>query len=84
MKKEWKHWRKTFNNHVADDGAVSANVFLSFTVYEHVDECQTYCDAVYIPDSLFTERMNEIFDGNLLMTAKQQPGKSLEEYLQEL
>ena len=88
--KEWKHRKKAFHNCVAAHEAVGERNkldvptnFLSYFVYEDIDECQTYDDAIRILDGLYIKGPNEVFAHHLLVTAKQQPGQSLKEFLQE-
>jgi len=50
--------------------------FLSFKIYEHIDECETYDEAVGVLD--------EVFASHLLATTKHQPGQTLDDYLEEL
>ena len=90
--KEWKHWKTTFHNYVTAYEAVGEvnkldvlTKFLSCTVYEHIDGCQKYDDAIRILDNLYSLKgPDEVFARHLLATAKQQPGHSLKEFLQEL
>ena len=90
--KEWKHWKRTFQNYViafetADNTVDRLQVltnFLSFHIFEYIDECETYEAAIQKLDSVLMKTPNEVFARHLLATAKQKPGQSLEEFLQEL
>jgi len=77
--KEWKHWKKTFQNYVAvyetegveiDKLQVPTN-FLSNKIYEQIDECETYDQAVGVLDDLFIKTPNEVFARHWLATTKQ-------------
>ena len=90
--KEWKHWKKTFENYMSAHAAEGLTIdklqvltnFLSFNLYEYIDECGTYEDAIKSLDGLFIKTPNEVFARYLLATTKQRPGQSMDEYLQEL
>ena len=67
--KEWKHWKKTFQNYLStfteqnediDKLKVHTN-YLSFEVYDYVDECETYDDAEACLEALFVKKPNEVF-----------------------
>ena len=58
--------------------------FLSQTVYELINECLTYDDTVYVLKSVYMKSINEFFARHLLSICKQQPGESLDEFLQAL
>ena len=53
-------------------------------MYDYIDECETYHDAVASLEALFVKKPNEVFARHLLATARQQPGQSLDEFLQRL
>ena len=58
--------------------------FLSFHVFEYIDESETYEAAIQKLDNVLMKTANEVFARHLLATAKQKPGRSLDEFLQEL
>ena len=52
--------------------------------YDLVSECQTYHTAVENLERLYVKPYNVIFARHLLMTCRQQPEQSLDDYLQKL
>jgi len=91
---EWSNWRKTFKNYAEEldqqreDRAVDKLILLincvSHTVYEFIEECETYDEAITALQSLYVHVPNEIFARHLLATTKQQQGQTLDEFLQTL
>ena len=51
-------------------------------MHEFIKECSTYDDAVSVLKSVYIKSINEVFVRHLLRIYKQQPGKSLHEFLQ--
>ena len=92
--KEWKHWYRTFTNFLesfpAEPAITDANklrcliAHIDKDVYDYVSECETYEEAVDILGRLYVKPCNVIFARHLLMTCKQQPEQSLDDYLQKL
>ena len=58
--------------------------FLSPTVYELINECSTFENAVTVLKSAYVKCTHEVFSRHLLSIRKQQPGESLDEFLQVL
>jgi hypothetical protein len=88
--KAWRHWLATFENFVAaipGERVNKLNVLINYVssdVYELFCETATYVEAINLLKSLYVKTPNEIFARHKLATQKQQPGESLDEYLQEL
>ena len=88
--KDFVHWLRTFENFLdvlpkenLDKLKVLTN-FLSSAVFEIVNECTSYESAVELLRSSYVKTKNEVFARHLLSIRKQQPGESLDQYLQEL
>jgi len=58
--------------------------FLSFHIFEYINECETYEAAIQKLDSVLMKMLNKVFACHLLATAKQKPGRSFDKLLQEL
>ena len=58
--------------------------YVSSEVYQLFYEATTYDEAINLLKSLCVKTPNEVFARHKLATRKQKPGKSLDEYLQEL
>ena len=92
--KEWKHWFRTFTNFLesfpAEPAVSEADklrcliAHIDKDVYDFVSECQTYQAAVETLERLYVKPCNVIFARHLLMTCRQQPEQSLDDYLQRL
>ena len=66
--KEWKHWKKTFDNFLtaieATDHAIKLNLlnnYVSPDVYEIIADCADYTDAMSLLENTFIKPKNEIF-----------------------
>ncbi|PIK39574.1 hypothetical protein BSL78_23581 [Apostichopus japonicus] len=87
--KAWKHWFKTFENFISvltgepNKLCILTN-FVSPKVYESIADCTTYETAIKILGDLYVKPKNEIFARHLLATRRQEPGESLDTYLQAL
>jgi len=53
-------------------------------VYDFIEECETYDEAITALQNLYVRVPNEIFARHLLATTKQQQGQTLDEFLQTL
>ena len=88
--KSWRHWLTTFENFVEaipGEEVNKLNVLINYVsseVYQLFYEATTYDEAINLLKSLYVKTPNEIFARHKLATRKQQPGESLDEYLQEL
>ena len=89
-KKEWKHWRKTFENYIEVAEVADAHKLkylvnsVTADVYEFFEECATYDAAVTLLENLYVKKPNEVTSRHLLSSTRQQPGQSLDEYLRTL
>ena len=87
--KEWKHWKRTFENFLEECGDNAPERFcpvvncVSSNVYEYIEVCGTY-EVINTLGGLYVKRLNEIFARHQLRTRRQSPGESLDEFLQEL
>jgi len=90
--KEWKHWKRTFQHYVTafetegtrlDKLHVLTN-FLSYKLYEYIDECEFFDSAIIALDGVFIKTANGVFARCRLATTGLKPGQSMDEYLQEL
>nr|BDT62039.1 MAG: hypothetical protein [Penaeus monodon majanivirus B] len=88
--KEWKHWHRSFTNFIEECGESAPDKFktlvncVSFTIYDHIEECSGYESAIKILQQLYVKTPNEIMARHLLATRKQHPDETLDEYMQEL
>ena len=88
--KQWKHWRRTFDNFIAECGDTAPDRFrsivnfISAEVFDYVEECTTYDAVIETLERLYAKTPNKIFARHDLATRKQQPGESLIEFLEEL
>ena len=53
---------------------------VSHQVYDHVEESETYDEAIRVLKALYVKTPNKIFARHLLATAKQEVGQSLDDY----
>ena len=97
--KQWTHWIKTFENFTqaitqqtsaGETGTVRPNLlnllinYVAPHIFEYIAECTTYDEAKGILESLYVKPKNEIFARHVLATRTQQPGESLDQFLQAL
>ena len=89
--KEWKHWFRTFDNFIIECGTEPAPDkfrtiinLISHNVFDYVVDCTDYDSVVVTLEGLYIKSPNEIFARHLLATRRQQPGESLDEFLQSL
>ena len=88
--KQWKHWNRFFDNFIQECGVTAPDRFrsivnfISAEVFDYVEECETYDAVIETLDRLYVKTPNEIFARHDLATRKQQPGASLDEFLEEL
>ena len=89
--KEWRHWRRTFDNFIIECGIdpvpnkhrIITNL-ISANVYEHVEDCTDIQSVIDTLDNLFVKSSNVIFARHLLSTRCQQSGETLDQFLQDL
>ena len=94
--KRWKHWHRTFENYLEaldqsrgeGDPAINKLRVLTnnvdFKVYDYIEGCDNYESAVEVLKRVYVKEPNTIFARHRLATAKQQPGQTLNEFLQIL
>ena len=88
--KHWRHWFRTFENFVSALGDQNPDKlstlinFVSPTIYELIADCDDYDSAIQILESTFDKPANEIFLRHQLSTCRQEPGQTLDQYLQKL
>lgn len=88
--KEWKYWKRTYENFIAECGENAPDKlrtlvnYVSHTVFDLIEDCSTYEDATRILEATFVKAPNEIFARYLLASRQQQPSESLDEFLREL
>ena len=88
--KQYKHWKKTFDNFILDCGEEAPDKlrcltkYVSADIYEYFAESATYEDAEEVLNNLYLQPKNEIFARHQLAIRKQKASESLEQYIQEL
>ena len=87
---EWRHWLHTFENFLKslsaskpDELQVLTN-YVAPSVYSLIADCADYASALKTLKDAFDIPKNEIFARHLLATRKQQPGETIEQFLQTL
>jgi len=89
-RKEWVHWLKVFENFieiakVPDEDVLKVLIsFLSYSVYEFIEECSSYEDAIKVLNETYSKPLNVIFARHKLATRRQQPNESIQQYVQSL
>jgi hypothetical protein len=58
--------------------------YVSYNVYEYIEDCTSYETALEALKRVFIKTPNEIFTRHLLATKRQKSGETLTEFLQEL
>ena len=78
--KEWKHWKRTFQNFIEECGDEAPNKFrsivnlVSTNVYDYIEYCDSYEGVITTLDGLYIKKPNEIFARHELLTRHQNPG----------
>ena len=57
---------------------------VAYNVYEYIEDCASYEDAIEALKGQYVKTPNEIFARHILATARQVPGQPLKEFLQNL
>ena len=90
--KEWRYWKRSFDSYinkyleVTEDGneeIKKLEALISRTtpkVFDYIDHCTTFTDAVAILERMYIKKPNEIFARHCLATAKQRSNQSLEDF----
>ena len=87
---QWNHWFKTFSwfltkAEAADEDKLGLLInHISPEVYEHINECVSYNDAIRILKSVYVKPVNTIFARYQLSTRKQQSHETLDQFVQAL
>ena len=88
--KEFNYWLKTLQNYLEalpqenlDKLKVLTN-HISASVYEYISEETTYERAIEALKKIFVKQENIVFARHLLKSRKQEPGETLDQYLQAL
>ena len=93
--KEWKYWLRTLQNFPDSLNSNDSNTgnidklnllinLVSPAVYKYIADCKTYDEAISKLNELYINPSNEIFACHKLATRKQNPGESIDEFLQSL
>ena len=88
---EWTHWFVTFENFIftienicdADKLKLLIN-FVSHSNYQLFSEYNTYDEAIRTLRTTFVKPKNFVFARYRLATRKQQPGESIDQFVQSL
>ncbi|GFW99881.1 retrovirus-related Pol polyprotein from transposon opus [Trichonephila clavipes] len=88
---KWRHWKKTFENFLGGIKTITEQNklpllcnYVTSNVYQFINDCTTYAQAIAILDSLFINKRNVIFARHCLSTRNQQTEETFSEYLQIL
>ncbi len=88
--KEFAHWLKTFEYYLDVLPQETLNKlrlltnFVAPSVYEYFSECTEYAAAIEALKKIYVKPTNEVFARHQLSTRKQNPGETLDEFLQAL
>ena len=88
--KEFKHWIQTFKYYIdvlPQEGLDKLKLltnFVSQTVYDFISDCTSYESAKETLKKIYVKPANEVFTRHLLAMRKQQPNRTLDEFLQSL
>ena len=87
---EWNHWFRTFKNFLSSVEQHEPNKldtlinYIAPSVYEYIADTTSYDAAVEILEKLYVRPKNEVYARHLLAGRRQQPGETLDEFLQAL
>ena len=91
--KIWRHWKRTFDfflESLPQEPTITPNKFATLinfvgpSIYELIAESKSYDDAIKTLEDIFDKPKNEVFARHLLSCCKQEPGQTLDQYLQKL
>ena len=86
----WRYWKRTFVNfitsaQVTEDQKLNVLInFVGLRVYGIISEVTTYDAAMEILENTYVKPKNTIFARHLLATSKQEPGETLDQFVQKL
>ncbi|GFS72388.1 uncharacterized protein TNCV_1827821 [Trichonephila clavipes] len=88
---KWRHWKKTFEKFLGGIKTITEenklpllSNYVTSNVYQFINNCTTYAQAIAILDFLFIKKRNVIFARHCLSTRNQQTEETVSEYLQIL
>ena len=88
--KQWKHWKRTFDNFITECGETAPDRFrstinfISADVFDYIEECTTYDAIATTLERLYMKTPNNLFAPHELSTRKQKSGESPDKFLEEL
>ena len=90
--KEFRYWAKTLANYIRKfpDGTTDRDKldiltnFVSCNVEEYISDATSYVGALETLKGIYIKPQNNIFARHLLRIRRQQPGESVDQYLQSL
>ncbi|XP_042243366.1 uncharacterized protein LOC121880275 [Homarus americanus] len=80
--KEYKHWRKTFENFIDECGDRALDKlrcltkYVSATVYEYFADATEFETAIQVLEKVYVKKKNEIFARHQLATRPQRPSET--------
>ena len=88
--KDWLHWLSTFQNFLTvlpgeelDHLSILTNN-VSPRIFEYIEHCTTYDEAIAILKAQYVKPANEVFAKHLLATRRRKSGETQEMFLQAL
>ena len=87
---EWNHWYQTFCNFIDSieelkpDKLKTLVNYVSPRVYKYITDAKTYDEAITQLRNMYVKSKSEISARHILVTRRQQPGESLDDYVQTL
>ncbi|GFX92370.1 uncharacterized protein TNCV_787161 [Trichonephila clavipes] len=85
---KWRHWKRNFLGGIKtiteENKLPLLCNYVTSNVYQFINDCTTYAQAIAILDSLFIKKRNVIFARHCLSTRNQQTEETVSEYLQIL
>ena len=88
--KEYRYWKKTFDNFIQECGDRAPNKlscltkYVSANIYEYISEVESYDTAITILENLFIKKKNEIFASFKLASRRQIQTESIDDFIQDL
>ncbi|QQP40012.1 Uncharacterized protein FKW44_013906, partial [Caligus rogercresseyi] len=88
--KEWRHWKRIFENYVEDYKDKVPNLLraliacVSPRIFEFIEDCDSYESALDKLDSIYIKVPNEVFARYLLNIRRQRSGESLDDFFNDL
>ena len=89
--KTWRHWKRTFYFFIDSlpttppPNKLAALInFVGPSIYELIADYESFDEAIEALEKTYDKPKNEIFARHLLSCCKQEPGETLDQYLQKL